>query len=440
MSFGKRRAINEAQANFALGLLRQALSISSAVPPSPPPLQGQLATAAAAATSPEAIAAHVTLPLDSMVMSPVSVAIALAMTYAGARNETAAELAQLLAGQGCDERDVHAYFGELLNEIAMASASADEGTLSTANRIYIQQGFPILADYKAAMGRHYRGEFQTLDFGRCVEAAQTINKFVCEATHGRISELVSADCIDPELTRLVLVNAVYFKRAWADKFDPALTRPRPFYVSEVNTKQVEMMCKDRAKFPYYENADVQVLGLPYKGGDGGATKLYVLLPRERFGLSALLSFQQEKLLDGKTLLDWTVRGCEERTGAHVQLPKFKLERTLGLNNMLKALGLRRAFDQRADFSGISRADNLYISSVLQKAFIETNEEGSEAAAATAVICDCSIFSAAPRKPFTFIADHPFLYALVTEPANSGSSYLSMQDRLAHFLFIGVISD
>jgi len=223
-----------------------------------------------------------------------------------------------------------------------------------------------------------------------------------EKTHEKIKDLIQSDSLN-SLTRLVLINAVYFKGSWAKKFDSSFTTKQTFYVSDANNKQVDMM-KMTAKFPYYETPDYQVLGMPYEGND---VFMYVILPRERFGLANVL-----KKLDGKTLLELVSKRAKSEV--HVSLPRFKLESTHALNQMLKNLGMKKAFDPiGANFSGIAEdGEDLFISEVLQKAFIETNEKGSEAAAATSL--QIQMLSASfPAEQLDFVADHPFAYSIVT---------------------------
>lgn len=351
--------ILEAQTDFGLNLLRQTVSNSKA----------------------------------STVLSPLSVAIALSMVYAGARHETEAELGQLL-GKGQEKEKIHEYFGSL---IEMICASNKNYTLETANRVFVKDGFPLLDAYKKILNDHYQGQFQSVDFAQAQAAAKTINQFVEEATHDKIHNLIDASSLD-ELTRLVLINAVYFKGSWASKFDEKRTQSKPFYVAEGNEKKVEMM-QNTDSFIYHENNDVQVLGLPYENEE---VFMFVVLPKERYGLENVLTN-----LTGKTLLKYLQK--RNKRDVTVSLPKFKLESTHDLTSILKNAGLEHSFATSANFKGISDSGSLQISEVIQKAFIETNEEGTEAAAATGI--QVRLLSA--HIPPEFIADHPFLYVLTT---------------------------
>lgn len=350
----------EAQADFGLNLLRETASNSKA----------------------------------SVVLSPLSVAIALSMAYAGARDETEQELNKILA-DGQSQEKIHEYFGSLIETISETNKSY---TLDSANRIYVKEGFNILDSYKKLLDAHYKGQFEAVDFLKGTETAKKINDFVEKTTHDKIKDLIDASSFN-ELTRVILVNAVYFKGSWAAKFDSKLTRSSTFFVSENNEQEVEMMQK-KAKFPFYQDDDFQVVGLPYQGED---VYMYIVLPTARFGLDDVL-----KNMTGQKLLEIVQR--RSKSEVRVELPKFKLESTHELTPILGRLGLHHSLDSSANFNGISEDGGLQISDILQKAFIEVNEEGTEAAAATAIQMRLLSASIEPE----FIADHPFFYSIVTK--------------------------
>ncbi|KAL3077791.1 hypothetical protein niasHS_011594 [Heterodera schachtii] len=331
----------------------------------------------------------------SCIVSPLSVAIALSMVYAGAKERTGQEIGQLLAG-GALESEVHKYFGDLLRSI---KSGHNNYSLELANKVYIKDGFEVLDAFKAQIMEHYGGQFEAVNFGDKEGTAKKINDFVEEATHGKIHDLIEPNLLG-EMTRLVLINAVYFKGNWANKFNPNLTKKKTFHVDEINTKELDMMHK-KADFIYFEDDQLQLLGMPYQGGE---VFMFVLLPKDRFGLAKLLAD-----LDGKKLLELT----KERRKSEVQvvLPKFKLESTHALNQPLANMGMATAFSDSANFGGIA-PDSLKISEVVQKAFIENNEAGSEAAAATGLIMvERSLLIIRPPT-IEFIADHPFNFMIV----------------------------
>uniref|UniRef100_A0A915DCK1 Serpin domain-containing protein n=1 Tax=Ditylenchus dipsaci TaxID=166011 RepID=A0A915DCK1_9BILA len=361
MTSNSNALILEAQTDFGLNLLRQSTTNSKA----------------------------------SVVLSPLSVAIALSMAYAGARDETEAELNKLLAN-GQPKEEVHKFFGMMLQKIAKSEKNY---TLEAANRIYVKEDYPILEEYKKLLNNHYQGQFESVDFSQSQAAANKINEFVVNATHGKIHDLIEAGSLSG-MTRMVLINAIYFKGTWAVQFDPKLTTKKAFYVSEGTEKQVDMMQKT-SSFVYSDNGEMQLLGLPYKNNE---VFMFVVLPKERYGLENVL-----KNLTGQSLLGLVQQ--RQKREVRVILPKFKLESTHTLAPILKNLGLQRSVSSSANFNGVSGSGGLQISEILQKAFIETNEEGTEAAAATAVMIRA--MSARPDYVY-FTADHPFAYFLVTD--------------------------
>ncbi|KAH7712091.1 SRPN-1 protein, partial [Aphelenchoides avenae] len=314
-------AINEAQADFAVKLLQQSSQANQNA---------------------------------SVIISPTSVAVALSMVYAGAKEETKIHLAKLIANGASDE-EIHQHFGAVVQQL---SAEHENYTLETANRVYVQEGFPVLDAFKDIIGRHYLGQFQQLDFKESVKSAKEINDFVEKKTHEKIKDLIPADSLDA-MTRLVLVNAIYFKGTWEQKFNKELTKKEPFYIAEGNEKEVDMMHLETG-FIYFEDDDAQVLGLPYVGGE---LFMFVILPRERFGLQKLLGS-----LSGKKLVEYI--GKRHETKVTVQLPRFKVETSLSLKKALSDLGLSNAFSDDANFSGISEESPLKISEVFHKAFVE----------------------------------------------------------------------
>uniref|UniRef100_A0A914EHG5 Serpin domain-containing protein n=1 Tax=Acrobeloides nanus TaxID=290746 RepID=A0A914EHG5_9BILA len=223
-------------------------------------------------------------------------------------------------------------------------------------------------------------------------------------TANQISQAIAGDAISDD-TQMILTNAIYFKGTWEYKFEKNQTAPKTFYLSENREQQVPMM-KIIKPFPYYEDNQVQVLGLPYKSQE---VFLYVILPKDRFGLSNLLQDITGQKLQNHIQEAHKWHNDNSYTQTYVELPRFKIEAGLSLNDALKKLGITDAFDERSDFSGMTDSRDLYISDVVHKAFIETNEEGSEAAAATGVIMRVT----SVEQFRTFHADHPFLYAIAT---------------------------
>ncbi|KAL3087631.1 hypothetical protein niasHS_009839 [Heterodera schachtii] len=321
----------------------------------------------------------------SFIVSPFSVAIALSMVYAGARENTGKEIGKLLAN-GAPDSEVHKYFGALLD--AIKNDGCNDYILEVANKVYMREGFKVMDAFKEQIAEYYGGQFEEADFSDSAGTAQKINQFVEEATHQKIRG------------PLVLVNAVYFKGNWAERFNEKYTKKKTFFVDEQNSKELEMMHKT-ADFIYFEDGHLQLLGMPYKGGE---VFMFVLLPKDRFGLDKLLAN-----LNGKRLLELTKK--REKMKVQVVLPKFKLESTLQLKQSLASMGMANAFSDSANFDGIAEGDSLKISDVVQKAFIEVNEEGTVAAAVTIirpVVCSACSELAPPK----FVANRPFAAFLV----------------------------
>ena len=331
--------------------------------------------------------------------SPYSVFTALAMTYEGARNNTAVEMENVLHVEQSND-SFHQYMQSLYNYMN----NNDEYNVSTANALWPDVGFTLLDEFIDIIETYYGGKESEVEYGNPEEAARIINEWVENQTNNLIKDLVPASAIDPVLTKLILTNAIYFKGIWQVQFDELNTTDRDFTLSSADTVQVETMKLIGAddKFNYTETGDLQILELPYTGGD---ISMMILLPREGVELSDVISS-----LKREDYISWIDEMYE--TKADIYLPKFKFETSYGLNDYLKELGMVDAFDNAADFSGIDGTKNLFISSVLHKAFVEVNEEGTEAAAATAVIMDLKAVSPdEPPERITFDCNHPFVFTI-----------------------------
>ncbi|KAL3097716.1 hypothetical protein niasHT_020190 [Heterodera trifolii] len=329
----------------------------------------------------------------SCIVSPFSVAVTLSMVYAGAKENTAEEMGELL-GNGAPESEVHQYFGTLLNSLTSGQNSSN--TLETGNKVYVNKGFRVKSAFKEKIEGNYGGQMETVDFKDSEGTAEIINNFVEEATHQKIRDLITPDALDKE-TRLVLINALYFKGTWAAKFYSKSTKKATFHMDANNKKQLEMMHLTAASFIYFEDPELQLLGMPYKGEK---EFMFVLLPKKRFGLTKLLA-----QLDGKKLVELIKK--RRKSTVMVQLPKFTLEATHELNKPLTNMGMATAFTDSANFEGISSKKPLLISKMVQKAIIEVNEEGTVAAAVAGAAYE------GPREE-RFVADHPFCAFLIRD--------------------------
>ncbi|MGO9600723.1 MAG: serpin family protein [Isosphaeraceae bacterium] len=340
----------------------------------------------------------------NLFFSPNSISTALAMTYAGARGETAEQMARVLHFPVPQDQLPEA-FAELLRELRPQAAKPGF-QLDVANRLWGQQGYHFMADFLAITRNFYHAELAEVDFAGQPEAARArINLWVEQETHEKIKDLVPPKAIGPD-TVLVLTNAIYFKGDWSHPFPKAATRDEPFHVSGEQTVHVPLMHRtDDLRFAAIDA--LQILELNY--GKGELSALF-LLPEAIDGLPAL-----EARLNDDNFTRWI--SVLARRKVEVFLPRFKLSSQFSLPEVLAAMGMTHAFDSRADFSGISTQEKLFISDVLHKAYVDLNEEGTEAAAATAVVMS-KMMAVLPKPPVVFRADHPFLFLIVDNRTRS----------------------
>jgi serine protease inhibitor len=327
----------------------------------------------------------------NLFFSPYSILTALAMTYAGARANTEAQMARTLHFSPDPER-LHPTFAALEAQLDAAQESGAV-RLSVANALWPQAGYDLLPDYLALTKAYYGAAIFPVDYRQTEAARKRINAWVEQETENKIVDLIGPGILNA-LTRLVLVNAIYFKGNWASQFDEALTEEAPFWVTPGNGVPVPLMTR-KATFGYTETESLQILELPYVGK---SLSMIVLLPRQVDGLSEL-----ERALTWENLATWTSRLWQREV--QVFLPRFRLTCDFELSEALKALGMIDAFGE-ADFSGMDGSLELYIRAVIHQAFVDVNEEGTEAAAATAVVM--VTMSLQPSPP-VFRANHPFLF-------------------------------
>ena len=324
-------------------------------------------------------------------VSPTSIAIALSMTYNGASGETQQGMAKALELQGMSLQDINQANETLKSSLEKADPDVQ---LSIANSLWAKQGNPFKPEFIQSNQQFYKARVTELNFAS-PDAAKTINGWVKENTRGKIDQIVNQ--IQPEDV-LFLINAVYFKGNWSKQFDKTQTAERPFYLSNGSQKQHPMMSQS-GKYRYYENDSFQAVSLPY---GKGRLSLYVFLPKKDTTLGA---FQQQLSLENWQ--QW-MNQFQMRTGS-VQLPRFKFDYDIQLNSALKALGMESAFNAGANFSNMTSA-SVAIDQVKHKTFVEVNEEGTEAAAATSV--GVMLTSAQmPTQPFEMVVDRPFFCAI-----------------------------
>ncbi|XP_041039650.1 leukocyte elastase inhibitor-like isoform X3 [Carcharodon carcharias] len=329
--------------------------------------------------------------------SPFSISTALAMVYLGAKSNTASQMAKALHFDQVG--DIHSGFQKLQLDINRADVLY---LLKVANRLYGEKSYNFLEEFCKSTVKFYGAEMSAVDFQAAAdETRQEINKWVEAQTEGKIQDLLTQGSVNSD-TRLVLVNAIYFKGSWAEKFDKQSTEKMPFRLNKNDSKPVNMMYQKKKFFiRHVPEFNIRVLELPYVGND---LSMIILLPDDIMDDSTGLK-QLEKALTFEKLQEWTHPNQMHTMDVHVRLPKFKLEDEYELSSPLSSLGMQDLFEvSRADLSGMSGARDLSVSKVAHKSFVEVNEEGTEAAAATAVMIQ---FCMVMEEMFT--ADHPFLF-------------------------------
>jgi serpin B len=337
-------------------------------------------------------------------LSPFSISCALAMTYAGAQEETALQMAKAMHFT-LPPGKLHPAFHRLISELnsRTASPSGDKQAASvqllTANALWAQTGERILSDFQKRIEINYQGGLEQVDFRRApADALRTINTWVEERTSGKIKDLLKPGHIDSQ-TMLILTNAIYFKALWDTPFDEHATAPADFHASDHDPVRVDMM-KLTGRFRYLDEKTFQALELPYLG-NGQA--MVILLPKTNDGLAELEASLSFTMLEG-----WLKKLSSHRV--NVSLPRFKLTAELELKGALSELGMPLAFQPRkADFAGITGTRDFAISAVVHKAFVEVQEKGTEAAAATGVVMKSAAM--VPSTPAVFRADHPFFFLI-----------------------------
>uniref|UniRef100_UPI00398EDFF3 leukocyte elastase inhibitor-like isoform X1 n=2 Tax=Pristiophorus japonicus TaxID=55135 RepID=UPI00398EDFF3 len=330
-------------------------------------------------------------------VSPLSISAALAMVYLGAKGSTATQMAKVLAFD--DVPDLHSEFQTLQAAINKPNTNY---LLKLANRLYGEKTYNFLSHFLESTLKYYQAELATVEFVNAPEEArQQINSWTEAQTEGKIKNLLAEGTVDG-LTKLVLVNAIYFKGNWDKKFKEEHTRDGQFRINQNETKPVQMM-RQKAKFniAYIHKVATWILELPYIQSE---LSMIILLPDIKDDSSGLENLQNQLTFDN--LMDWTNPDMMDNMEVNVELPKFKLEEKYDLKSTLTLMGMVDAFsDSQANFSGMTEKNDLVLSKVVHKSFVEVNEEGTEAAAATAPIL---LLRSARRTP-DFVADHPFLF-------------------------------
>ena len=323
---------------------------------------------------------------DNLFLSPLSASMALGMTMNGAAGETWNQMRDVLGFGSLTQEEINASYESLLELLVGLDPSVET---ALGNSVWTRQGFPVHSDFLDTVREPFDAEVAELDFAS-PSASARINEWVRAATHGRIEDIVPA--VIPYNVVMYLINAIYFKGSWTFRFDSSETRPEPFFLDDGATRTVPLMSL-WGDLPYLENDRFQAVDLPY---GGGAFSMTVLLPRQGVSVDTLAAS-----LDAAAWED--IADGFHDTGVLLFLPRFRMAYERTLNDDLAALGMVDAFDLRADFTRLSPAGTLLISEVKQKSWVDVNEEGTEAAAATAV--EIVAVSSGP----VVRADRPFLF-------------------------------
>ena len=350
---------------------------------------------------------------DNLFFSPYSIFTALGMTYEGARNKTADEIRSVFHFPA-DNQTRWSLFKALIEKLNAGKTGCN---LSTANAMWVQQGFPLLQAYLDALQTYYKSGAFDVDFVHALEESRLrINYWVENQTNGKIKDLIPQGVLDG-LTALVLTNAIYFKGDWLKQFNASLTEERDFHAASGATVKARMMARsdEESKFNYTSVDGIQVLEMPYSGEK---LSMLVLLPKEG-SMESL-----ERTLTLKKLGEW--RGKLEEQRVDIYFPKFELKTKYFLKENLSGMGMPSAFSGASDLSGMAgRPGDLYIKEVIHQGFVSVDENGTEAAAATAVVVELR----GPVEPAVpvFNADHPFMFLI--------------QDReTGNILFMGKLAD
>lgn len=346
----------------------------------------------------------------NIVVSPFNVSTTLAMTYLGARGTTAEQMESVLHFSTDTPQELGAAYSNLLGRLESIN-------LKLGNSLWIDKRLPVLFLYKSLVNRSFHGGIHEISFADPSAATEEINHWVGGATDGKISELLQPGTLT-SAARLVLVSAIYMSGQWVNPFDAARTRTQPFHVTTQKRVAVPMM-NTQGQFLYAKESDYALLALPYRRGAVGPNlSMVILLPDSKDGLAVL-----ERRLNADQIETALIGASARRVD--VTLPKFRLSNRIYARHFLEKMGMTDPFTTAANFSGITGRQDLSISAVVHQAYIDVDEVGTEAAAATAAAMTPKSASLGPEVAFS--ADRPFLYLI-----------LDMETK--QFLFIGRVSN
>ncbi|MHC5820862.1 MAG: serpin family protein [Nostoc sp.] len=341
---------------------------------------------------------------NNVFISPLSVAIALAMTYNGASGTTQLAMAKTLELQGVNLPEINSSYAAALKQLL--DNPDGEVQLNIANSLWANQDVSFAPDFLQRTQYFYQAKVSNLNF-QDAAAPSIINNWVKENTNGKITDIVGS--IQPN-DALFLISAIYFKGKWSQEFDKSQTAQYPFYITSGKQKQYPMMSQS-GNYGYYESNQFQAVSLPY--GKDGKFSFYIFLPKQNSNLNA---FYQN--LNVENWEKWMTQFNTQQ--GFIRLPRFQTDYEVKLNDALKTLGMEEAFSKNANFSGMGKGNNFDISEVNHKTFLEVNEEGTEAAAVTSVRVGLTLTAAIYdiQPPFQMIVDRPFFCAITDNQTGS----------------------
>ena len=330
---------------------------------------------------------------SNIFFSPLSISTAFSMSYEGAEENTASEMQQVFGFESDDVKRQKA-MSEMLS---MLNHKDDWYNLQVANALWIKDGYEIKQTYLDTVKTHYSGNVDNVDFVTN-EGINEINSWVKQNTKNKIQEILAPNSTD-EMTRMVITNAVYFNGKWSSEFNPKNTTEKPFWIDRNNSIMVSMMKQPVDIYNYANIENIQALELDYLGGD---ISMILLLPKDKDGLDTLEGYMDEQKFDA-------IKERMTRQPLTLEIPKFEFETKYNLKAPLQSLGLQDAFDKdNADFHGMTD-EKVYLDRAAHKAFVNVNEEGTEAAAITALVVRPT--SGPPEPVAEFVADHPFMFII-----------------------------
>jgi serpin B len=349
----------------------------------------------------------------NLFFSPFSMSSALAMTYGGARGETADQMREVFHFDLEDEK-LHETFGHLVRHLNQ-SAKRSGAELKVANALWGQEDFEFKKKYRSLLKDDYISPLERVNFrGETEQARGQINRWASDRTNGRIEKLLPRGILN-QFTRLVLTNAIYFKASWIHPFEKERTETETFTRADGSEVRVPMM-NQTEQMGYMETDDFQMLSMPY---EQAKLSMLFFLPKKKGELDEVAAEITEE-----RFLELTGQLTNQRVA--VTIPKFKLTTRLSLSDHLRKMGMVNAFDpQEADFTGMSRREDMHLQAVVHKAYVDVDEKGTEAAAATGVVA--GVTAMPPGETITFRADHPFLFLIRDRQTDS-------------ILFMGRVSD